>query len=55
DDVMTRTPQTVAPDMLAATATGIINERGISALVVCEDDRPVGIVHFHDLLRVGAA
>lgn len=55
DDVMTRTPKTVAPDMLAATATGIINDKGISALVVCEDDRPVGIVHFHDLLRVGAA
>ena len=55
EEVMTRTPKTVPPDMLAATATGIINEKGISALVVCEADRPGGIVHFHDLLRVGAA
>lgn len=55
DDVMTRQPKTAGPDMLAATATGIINENGISALVVCEGPRPVGIVHFHDLLRVGAA
>ncbi len=55
DDVMTRNPKTVTPETLAATATGIINEKGISALIVCEDNRPVGIVHFHDLLRVGAA
>ncbi|MHB2263896.1 KpsF/GutQ family sugar-phosphate isomerase [Aliihoeflea sp. PC F10.4] len=55
DEVMTRNPKTAAPDMLAATATGIINDNGISALIVCEDERPVGVVHFHDLLRAGAA
>lgn len=54
-DVMTRDPKTVTPETLAATATGIINDNNISALIVCEGDRPVGIVHFHDLLRVGAA
>jgi len=55
DEVMTRNPKTAAPNMLAATATGIINDNGISALIVCEDERPVGVVHFHDLLRAGAA
>ena len=33
----------------------LLNENRISALVVVEDDKPVGIVHFHDLLRIGAA
>jgi len=33
DEVMTRTPKTVPPDMLAATATGIINAAAYRALV----------------------
>ena len=27
----------------------------ITALIVVEDDRPVGLVHYHDLLRSGVA
>lgn len=55
DDIMTRTPTTIDPDMLTGEAIAILDERRISALVVVEDSRPVGIVHFHDLLRVGVA
>lgn len=51
--VMTRNPKIAAPDMLASTATGILNGYNISALVVAEEGKPVGIVHFHDLLRIG--
>jgi len=50
---MTRNPKIAAPDMLASTATGILNGYNISALVVAEEGKPVGIVHFHDLLRIG--
>ena len=53
EEVMTRNPKIAAPDMLASTATGILNGYNISALVVAEEGRPVGIVHFHDLLRIG--
>lgn len=53
--LMTRTPKTVPPTMLAGVAMAMLNEHHISALVVVEGDRPVGVVHFHDLLRVGAA
>jgi len=53
DNVMTRTPITVSPDMMAAAAIALINEFQISALLVCQDDCPIGIVHFHDLLRIG--
>jgi arabinose-5-phosphate isomerase len=55
DDVMTAGPQTISPDILAAEALEILNSRHITALMVTEDQKPVGIVHLHDLLRVGAA
>ncbi len=55
DDIMTRSPKTVRPQIMASAALAILNENDISALVVVEDNRPVGIVHFHDLLRIGAA
>jgi len=55
DTVMTHTPKTVGPDMIAAAAIALINEFQISALLVTQDGRPVGIVHFHDLLRIGTA
>jgi arabinose-5-phosphate isomerase len=52
-NVMTRTPRTIPPDTLVAEALEIISHK-ISALLVVEDGKVVGIVHFHDLLRVGA-
>lgn len=55
DDVMTVSPKTVSPQTLAGKAMAMLNEHRISALVVMEEDRPVGVVHFHDLLRAGAA
>jgi arabinose-5-phosphate isomerase len=55
EDVMTRSPKTVKPQTLAAVAMAILNDHHISALIVMEDDMPVGVVHFHDLLRLGAA
>jgi arabinose-5-phosphate isomerase len=54
EDVMTRAPRTIAPDALVAEALEIISHK-ISALLVVEAGEVVGIVHFHDLLRVGAA
>lgn len=55
DDVMTHAPRTVTPDTLAATALQIVNSSAITTLMIVEDRRPVGIVHLHDLLRIGAA
>ncbi len=52
-DAMTRKPRTIAPDALVAEALERISHK-ISALLVVEGDQVVGIVHFHDLMRVGA-
>ena len=53
EEVMTRSPRTIAPDALVAEALEILS-RKISALLVVENGEVVGIVHFHDLLRLGA-
>jgi len=55
EEIMTRTPKTVGPDMSAGAAIAYLNENKIGALVVMDKGKPVGLVHFHDLLRIGAA
>jgi arabinose-5-phosphate isomerase len=55
EDVMTRAPKTVRPDQLASEALELINSSKITALIVAEEGRPVGIVNVHDLLRAGVA
>lgn len=54
-DIMTRNPATIAPGMLAAEALGRMEERAISALVVLDDERLVGVVSLLGLLEAGLA
>lgn len=52
--IATRDPVTVTPDMLAAQALAVMNERKISVLLAVDDARrPVGLLHVHDCLRAG--
>ena len=51
--VMTRSPRVIAPNALVAEALEIISGK-IQALLVVEAGKVVGIVNFHDLLRLGA-
>jgi arabinose-5-phosphate isomerase len=53
--IMTRSPRTIAPDDLLASALEIQETSKITALIVVENDRPVGLVHYLDLLRAGVA
>jgi arabinose-5-phosphate isomerase len=57
DDVMTRQPKTIPPDMLASKMLETINSSkpAVTVLIVAEGRKPVGIVHLHDLLRAGLA
>ncbi len=55
EEVMTRSPKTIDPGMLAGEAIAFLNQNSISALIVVEAEKPVGVVHFHDLLRLGVA
>ena len=53
--IMTRKPRIIAPDDLVATALEIQESSKITSLIVVENSRPVGLVHYLDLLRAGAA
>lgn len=55
EKIMTASPKTVRPDQLVGEALQLLNASKITALIVVEMERPVGIVHFHDLLRAGVA
>ena len=44
-----------APDDLLATALEIQETSKITALIVVENQRPIGLVHYLDLLRAGVA
>jgi len=55
DEVMTRNPKTIGRDLLASEALEILNSSKITALIVTDANKPVGIVHLHDLLRAGVA
>lgn len=56
DEIMTRKPKTVGAKMLATAAMAMLEQHNISALIVTDEEGfPVGLVHFHDLLRIGVA
>jgi arabinose-5-phosphate isomerase len=52
-DIMTARPKTIGPSALASTALEMLNAAKITSLFVVEAGKPVGIVHVHDLLRLG--
>src|SRR5574337_111146 len=52
-EVMTQRPRTIGPEALVAEALERISHK-ISALLVVDEGAVVGIVHFHDLMRIGA-
>ena len=57
-DIMTRDPRTIGPDALADEALRAMNatDRRVTTLfVVDRTGVPLGILHVHDLLRVGQA
>jgi arabinose-5-phosphate isomerase len=53
--VMTPGPKTAPPSMLAAEAINRMSQTAppSTVLFVVEDDRPVGILHIHDLVHAG--
>jgi arabinose-5-phosphate isomerase len=55
DAIMSRDPKTVRPDQLVSEALELLNSSRVSVLLVVDAGKPVGIVHFHHLLRAGVA
>jgi arabinose-5-phosphate isomerase len=55
-EIMTRNPRNIVKDALAAQALQMMEEFTITSLFILEENgsqRPLGIIHMHDLLRAG--
>jgi arabinose-5-phosphate isomerase len=52
-DICTRHPKTIAPHSLAVQALDILRRYDITQLVVVENNKYVGLVHLHDLIKEG--
>ena len=52
-NLMTKNPKTVTKDMLASAVMKILNTMKITNIFVVEDNKPIGVIHIHDLLNLG--
>jgi arabinose-5-phosphate isomerase len=53
NDILSPHPKTVSPSLLAVEALDVLRKNDISQLVVEEDEKYLGILHLHDLVREG--
>lgn len=52
-DIMTPSPKTIPPDMMAVDALKVMKDNNITQLVVADGEQYLGMVHLHDLLKEG--
>lgn len=56
DDVMTRAPKTIGTGMLTGKVLEFLNGARITAVFVVDGNgKPEGLIHIHDLLRIGVS
>lgn len=51
--VMTPGGQRLAPGTLAAEAARIMQEKRVNAVVITHEDKPMGVLNMHDLMKAG--
>ena len=52
--IMTANPKFISRDTLVGEALNLMNKKKITSLFVCNNTKPIGIVHIHDLLRLSS-
>ena len=52
-NLMTKNPKTVTKDMISAEALKIMHDKKITNMFVLEGNKPIGVIHIHDLLNNG--
>ncbi len=52
-DIMTKSPKTISPDILAVGALEVMQNNNITQLIVAENNIYLGVIHLHDLLKEG--
>jgi len=53
EDILSAHPKTIPPDMLAVDTLDVLRKYDISQLIVAEDEKYLGILHIHDLVKEG--
>ena len=53
-EIMTKKPTTGDKNMLVGEVLNIMNTKKITNLFICEKNKPIGIIHIHDLLRLSS-
>ncbi len=53
-EIMTKNPTTGNKNMLVGEVLNIMNSKKITNLFICEKNKPIGIIHIHDLLRLSS-
>ena len=53
ESIMTINPKTITSDQLAYEALQVMEEYAITSLVVTHDERVVGLLHIHDVIKAG--
>jgi arabinose-5-phosphate isomerase len=54
-ELMTRNPKAIAGEMLAAEAVAVMEQFPITSLFILdrESNKPVGVIHLHDIIKAG--
>ncbi len=52
-DIMCKHPRTIEPDTLVVKALAVMQQNNITQLLVTKDDKYLGVLHLHDILREG--
>lgn len=52
-DIMSRNPKVIDADEYAVKAFSTMKEKSITQLIVTQNDKYIGIIHLHDLLKEG--
>lgn len=52
-DIMTVTPRTIDQNEMVVEALSLMRENNITQLIVMSEDKYIGVIHLHDILREG--
>ena len=52
-EIMSKNPKTISSDSMAIEARKLMESSKISQLIVLKNNKYVGVIHIHDLIREG--
>lgn len=55
NEIMTKSPMTINKEIFASEAIRMMNQKCITNIFIVEDEKPIGVIHLHDLLKAGIA